>query len=223
MSLFAEIIQMSLYCRICEERIKIKKKKSFFESRFSSTIYCSFRCQFTSFRFVLLPAGIFFFATYFAIAFPLFNRDPDLWFLFVIMFPIIFLGLFLLIAGWVSIGIHMKIGREISRKKYHCFYCGYDVTLSNKEGSLLCNSCGNKVLFCNLCSKIVNPNDEIARIKPCNHIFHKNELLDFVEEEKYCPKCKGSINELSFHIDKNDEEFWIKVKRSFFLFVLTKY
>ena len=203
---------MSFYCRICEQRIKIKKKKSFFEPGFTSTTYCSFRCQIASFRFFLLPAGIFFLAAYFAIGFPLVNKDPDLWWLFVIMFPIIVIGLILLIAGLVSIIFYVKIRREISRKKYHCFYCGYDVTLTSKEGSLLCDSCGNKVLFCSLCSKIVNPDEDIARIKPCNHIFHKSELLDFVEEEKYCPRCKGSIDELSFHIDKNDEEFWVRAK-----------
>ncbi|MHA2309640.1 MAG: hypothetical protein ACXABJ_10205 [Candidatus Heimdallarchaeaceae archaeon] len=106
----------------------------------------------------------------------------------------------------------MKIRREISRKKFYCFYCRYDVTLSSKQGSLLCNSCGNKVLYCSLCSKIINPGEDIARIKPCNHIYHKSELLDFVEDEKHCPKCKGRIDELSFHIDKNDEELWVQAK-----------
>ena len=137
MSPILQIDSMSLYCRICKERIKIKKKKSFFKPRFNSTIYCSLKCQFTSFRFFLLPASIFFFKAYFAITFPRFNRDQDLWFLFLIMFPIIFLGLFLLTAGLISISIQMKIRRKISRKKYHCFYCGYDVTLPSKESSLL--------------------------------------------------------------------------------------
>jgi hypothetical protein len=203
---------MSLFCKICENRFKVQKKKHFFDNKFVSTTYCSFRCQFASFRFFLLPAGLFFFIAYFAIAFPLFNRDSDLWFLFIIMFPIIFFALILIVAGLISIVIYSRIRRELKLKKYHCFYCGYDVTLSSKKGSLLCDSCGNKVLYCNLCSKIINPNEEIARIKPCNHIFHKSELLDFVEEEKYCPKCKSNIAELSFEIDKNDEEFWIKAK-----------
>jgi len=203
---------MSLYCKICGERFKIVKKKSMFDSRFSSTTYCSLRCQFSSFRYFILPIGLFFFIAYFAIAFPLFNRDPDLWFLFLIMFPLPFVGLIFLIGGLISTGLYLRIKKEINMKKYHCFYCGYDVTVSSKQGSLLCESCGNKVLYCNLCSKIINPNEDIARIKPCNHIFHKSELLDYAEENKSCPKCRNKIDELSFKIEKNDEEFWVKAK-----------
>ncbi len=203
---------MSFYCKVCEERIKLKKPKSFFDSRFSSTKYCSFRCQFANLRFLLLPLGLFFLAAYIGIGLPLFFNDNDLWWLFVIMFPLIVFGLILSIAGLVSIIIHSRIKKKLKEKRFYCFYCGYDITFTSKEGSLLCNSCGNKVLFCNLCSKIVNPNEQIAIIKPCNHIFHKNELLDFVEEGNYCPKCRGEIKELSFKIDKNDEMFWQKTK-----------
>jgi len=109
------------------------------------------------------------------------------------MFPLIVLGLILFIAGIVSVIIRSSIIRKLKQKRFYCFYCGYDITFSSKEGSLLCNSCGNKAVFCNLCSKNVNPNEQIAIIKPCNHIFHKNELLDFVEEENHCPKCKGDL------------------------------
>ena len=196
---------MSLHCIICEERIKIKKTRSIFEPRYNSTKYCSFRCQFANLRILLLSIGIFLVIAYVSITIPLFNMDRDLWFLFIIMIPFLFLAIFLVIAGLVSLTIYVRIRRKITQKKYFCFFCGYDITLTSKEGSLLCNSCGNKVLFCNLCSKIINPGEKIAIIKPCNHVFHKAELLDFAEEENYCPKCKGKIEELSFEIKKSEE------------------
>jgi DNA-directed RNA polymerase subunit RPC12/RpoP len=160
----------------------------------------------------MLSIGIFLLIAYVSITIPLFNMDRDLWFLFVIMIPIIFLAIVLIIAGIVSLVAYTQIKYRIKQKKYYCFFCGFDLTTTSKEGSLLCNSCGNKVLFCNLCSKIINPREEIVLVKPCNHVFHKVELLDFVEEENHCPKCKRSIEELSFDLKKETKEFWEKAK-----------
>lgn len=205
---------MSLLCKVCGNRIKIptKKPSSFLVRPYISTKYCSLRCQIANYRYILISTGIFFITAYLAISVPLYNNDNDLWILFVAMFPLIFLGLFTLIAGFISLSIFLDIKRKLREKQFYCFYCGYDITYSSREGSLICNSCGNKVLFCNFCSKIINPNEEIAIIKPCNHIFHKGELLDYVEESNMCPKCHGEIKELSFKLDKNDEEFWLKAK-----------
>ena len=135
-----------------------------------------------------------------------------LWWLFIIMFPLPFVGLMGLIGGFTTLSIYHRTKRKLKERRFYCFFCGYDITLTSKEGSLLCDSCGNKVLFCSFCSKIINPNDEIARIKPCNHVFHKGELLDYVEESYTCPRCQGEIKELAFKIEKNDEEFWVKAK-----------
>jgi len=203
---------MSLHCKICEERIKIKKSRSFFEPRYNSTKYCSFRCQFANLRILMLSIGIFLVIVYVSISIPLYNMDSDLWFLFVIMIPLLFLAICLIIGGVVSTTIYTSIRRRINQKKYYCYFCGYDITQSSMEGSLLCNSCGNKVLYCSLCSKIINPGEQITMIKPCNHVFHKAELLDFAEEESFCPKCKGKIVELSFDLKKEKEVFWEKAK-----------
>ena len=206
---------MSLLCQVCGERIKIpkKQKRSFFpRSNMISTKYCSIRCQVSSYRYFLLGIGFFFLAVYLGISIPLFKNNSDLWILFVAMFPVMVLGLIGLISGLITLAIHSSIIKRVKQKRFYCYFCGYDITYSSKEGSLVCNSCGNKVLYCNFCSKIINPNEEIAVIKPCNHVFHKGELLDYVEESYTCPKCQGEIRELTFKIEKDDEEFWVKSK-----------
>ncbi|MCE7748157.1 MAG: hypothetical protein GPJ51_07150 [Candidatus Heimdallarchaeota archaeon] len=134
------------------------------------------------------------------------------WWLFIIMFPLPFIGLIGLIGGLVSLSVYLKIKKGLKEKRFYCYNCGYDITLTSKEGFLLCNSCGNKVLCCNFCSKIINPSDEVAVIKPCNHVFHKGELLDYVEDNYSCPKCQGEIKELAFKIEKDDKDFWVKAK-----------
>ena len=206
---------MSLLCKVCGERITLPKnrRRSFFRvPNVISTKYCSIRCQVSSYRYFLLGIGIFFLGTYLGISIPLFMNDSDLWILFVAMFPLIVVGLMALIGGFIALIVYTRIKKRIKQKRYYCYFCRYDITTTSKEGSLVCNSCGNKVLYCNFCSKIINPREEIAVIKPCNHVFHKGELLDYVEESYTCPRCRGEIEELAFKIDKNDDEFWIKAK-----------
>ncbi|MCE7748160.1 MAG: hypothetical protein GPJ51_07165 [Candidatus Heimdallarchaeota archaeon] len=197
---------MSLHCPVCEERVKIPKKRrgKFFLGPYVSTKYCSIRCQFSNYRYFLISFGLFFLGAYLAIGLPLYRNDPDLWWLFIIMFSLPFIGLIGLIGVFITPSIYRRIKKKLRERRFYCFFCGYDITSSSKEGSLLCNSCGNKVIFCNLCFKIVNPQEEIAVIKPCNHAFHKGELLDHVDESNTCPRCKGEIKELSFKLDKTD-------------------
>ncbi len=203
---------MSLQCVVCEERIKIQKTRTFFSPRFNFTKYCSMRCFLAAYRYLFLGLGFFFVAAYVGIGVPLIVNDGDLWWLFVIMFPLPFIGLIGLIGGIITSRINYTIKRKLKNKRYFCFHCGSDITYSCKQGSLLCDNCGNKVLYCNLCSKIINPNEKIAVVKPCQHAFHKAELLDFAEEGYTCPRCGGEIQELSFKLDKNDEQFWVKAK-----------
>ena len=206
---------MSLLCQICGDRIKLPKKRKGLLSnlgQFVSTKYCSVRCQFANLRYILLAIGVIFIAAYVAIGIPLYQNDPDLWWLFIIMFPLPFIGLIGLIGGLISLNIYITIKKRLKQEQFYCYNCGYNITHSSNEGSLLCDSCGNKVLYCSFCSKIINSQEQIAVIKPCNHVFHKGELLDYVEDNYSCPKCQGEIKELAFKIDKDDEEFWVKSK-----------
>jgi DNA-directed RNA polymerase subunit RPC12/RpoP len=203
---------MSLHCVVCENRIKLKKSRTFFSPQFNHTKYCSIRCFTAAYRYLFLGIGVFCIAVYIGVGVPLFANDADLWWLFIIMFPLPFIGLIGLIGGLIASRVHYSIKKKLRETRYFCFHCKSDITHSSNQGSLLCDNCGNKVLYCNLCSKIINPDEEIAVVKPCQHAFHKAELLDFAEEGYTCPRCGGEIHELSFKLDKNDEQFWIKTK-----------
>jgi len=150
----------------------------------------------------MLIAGLVTLGAYLGISLPLFYSDDDLWFLFVVMFPIIFLGLIFIgvsIGGFIS---KVRKNQELARRQTYCMFCGDNITDITSKGALVCMKCGNKTPFCNLCNKIINQYEDIVIIKPCGHVFHRVELLDWAEENKNCPKCKGKIKELSF--DLND-------------------
>ena len=189
---------MSLRCKVCNDIIKIKKQ------RFGrvDVRYCSLRCRFVGMRITMLVGGLFFLILYFGMILPLYYSADDLWVFLVAFSPFIFFGFILLglsIMGFVS---KTKKNQEMAKKQYYCMFCGNNITEITSKGALVCMRCGNKTPFCNLCNKIINQNEDITIIKPCGHVFHRDELLDWAEENKYCPKCKGEIRELSF--DLND-------------------
>ena len=37
-------------------------------------------------------------------------------------------------------------------------------------------------------------NEKVLKLEPCGHIFHNKELLKWIEDNKQCPKCKGTMN-----------------------------
>ncbi len=163
--------------------------------------YCSLRCRLISMRIPMFIVGVAFLGIYLGISLPLFNSDNDLWFLFIVMFPIIVIGLIFLGIGAAGFVFRARKNQEISQKQYYCMFCGENITNITSKGALVCMKCGNKTPFCNLCNKIINQYEDIVIINPCGHIFHRDELLDWAEENKYCPKCKGKINTLSFNLN----------------------
>lgn len=89
-------------------------------------------------RIGMLIAALLIFATYLGISIPLYYSDENLWFLFVIMFPIIFFGLILMgfsIAGFIA---KVKKKQELARKQYYCMFCGDNITDITSQGALVC-------------------------------------------------------------------------------------
>ena len=153
-------------------------------------------------RVPMLAIGLALISVCLGVLLAMYSFDDDLWILFAAMSPMILGGLTSLgfsVFGFVS---KARINREIAQKQYYCMFCGDNITEITKKGALVCMKCGNKTPFCNLCNKIINQHEDITIIKPCGHIFHRDELLDWAEENKNCPKCNGKIKELSF--DLND-------------------
>ena len=191
-------MQMSLRCKVCNERIKVKKRKFGYVD---SSKHCSHRCQFIASRVVLLIGGLANLGAYFGISVPLYYSYDNSSLFFIVSFPLLLLGLILLglgIGGFVN---KASNDQDIAQRQYYCMFCGDNITEITSKGALMCMRCGNKTPFCNICNKIINQHEDITIIKPCGHVFHRDELLDWAEENKFCPKCNGKIKELSFELN----------------------
>ena len=55
-------------------------------------------------------------------------------------------------------------------------------------------SCGEIIHFCDLCHTHIYSGAEILQLEPCGHIFHKGELLDWIDNNKVCPKCAAEVD-----------------------------
>ncbi|MHA1200371.1 MAG: RING finger domain-containing protein [Candidatus Heimdallarchaeaceae archaeon] len=88
----------------------------------------------------------------------------------------------------------------VSVSKVQCYYCSSDETLSADEQIHFCMKCGKELLICEICGKFVNHKERTLKLEPCQHIFHRKELLDWMEQSDECPKCQVLIESVDTHI-----------------------
>ncbi len=74
-----------------------------------------------------------------------------------------------------------------------CFYCQSEIT-EIPEGKGVCMGCGEIIHYCDLCQNHIFARDKILQLEPCGHIFHKGELLDWIDNNKVCPKCAAEVD-----------------------------
>lgn len=102
---------------------------------------------------------------------------------------------------WITCIIHIVKGTKLrkainykqSKKIKLCFYCQSEIA-DIPEGKGVCMGCGEIIHFCDLCQKHIFSGDEILQLEPCGHIFHKGELLDWIDNNKVCPKCAAEVD-----------------------------
>ena len=83
------------------------------------------------------------------------------------------------------------------KRKLQCLYCEAILVEVEDEGPIVCLNCGKKAPYCEICKNIIVEGEKIVQTKPCNHIFHKNHILEWIKVKGTCPICKEPINEES--------------------------
>jgi len=82
-------------------------------------------------------------------------------------------------------------------QKKQCLYCEADLVDVEDEGPIVCLNCGKKAPYCEVCKNIITAGEKITQVKSCNHVFHKNHILEWIKIKGTCPICKNQINEES--------------------------
>ena len=83
------------------------------------------------------------------------------------------------------------------KRKLQCLYCEAILVEVEDEGPIVCLNCGKKAPYCEVCKNIIVEGEKVVQTKPCNHIFHKNHILEWIKVKGTCPICKEQINEES--------------------------
>ena len=77
---------------------------------------------------------------------------------------------------------------------YSCIFCNHEYDKRIFGAPTECQNCGKESPFCDICYEYIFSGKPVYQIQNCGHIFHKSDLLDYLENEEICPKCKQKIS-----------------------------
>ena len=99
-----------------------------------------------------------------------------------------------------------------SKKIWRCLYCQEDLEQTGDLDITTCQNCGNKIPICAMCNDSIFSEDKVYQLKPCNHLFHKVCMYEWIAENQKCPICEERIKEVS--IDMSDIQAFISESES---------
>lgn len=80
-------------------------------------------------------------------------------------------------------------------RKLKCLYCSEDLEDMTSSRALFCPSCGKKTPICEICKNIIVAGQKILLIKTCEHFFHKDHIIEWLNAKGTCPLCREKITE----------------------------
>ncbi|MHA1397511.1 MAG: RING finger protein [Candidatus Heimdallarchaeaceae archaeon] len=87
-------------------------------------------------------------------------------------------------------------------KKFSCLFCGQEYEKRVYGAPTKCSNCGEESPFCDICYDYIFLGKPVYKINDCGHIFHKEHLLDYIEHNETCPKCKEKITSIDLMTDQ---------------------
>ena len=114
----------------------------------------------------------------------------------------IFFGPIFIIRGIKGRNLSKTRGYEFEKTIYSCLFCDHEYKKRIYGGPTKCVNCGEESPFCDLCFNYIFSKHTVFQIQDCGHIFHKRELLDYLENKEICPKCRNQINSINLKIQK---------------------
>jgi len=190
-------------CVVCGNRDVSTK----YLSNRSNKFYCSKECMLVensekqlivSIVFILIPAipGIL-------LTIVFLNRSEL--FLIPVTISMIFIGvpigLFLIIQGLKGKKLKKQRNLISTTSSYSCMFCGHEYDKRIYGGPTICLNCGKESPFCDICYDYIFSGKPVYRLQDCGHIFHKTDLLDYLENNDICPKCKQQISSIDLMLD----------------------
>ncbi|NPD90319.1 MAG: hypothetical protein HGN29_16525 [Asgard group archaeon] len=166
------------------------------------SLYCSKRCMRMGIRKHMLAYSIFVFLTLFSTGVIFYFDDYLSYFFYILMAAGFLTALpFAIMSLRGFINFKEEKQRKLFEKNY-CIYCGEELERPSDAGPLVCMRCGKKTPICGICNGRIEKEEEVFKATPCGHIFHRRELLDWLESNNICPVCKEKISEVDINFKK---------------------
>ncbi|NPD88603.1 MAG: hypothetical protein HGN29_07755 [Asgard group archaeon] len=188
-------------CAVCGNRSVTTK---YFNSR-TRKLYCSKECMQISNRKSFLYVSIFMIVVTLAggISAFILLREQDL---ILSIAPLIVIGFgvpfsLYLFTQYLK-GRQLVKSRSIESENiiYSCLFCNHEYENRIFGAPTICQKCGKESPFCDICYEYIFAGKPVYQIQNCGHIFHKTDLLDYLENEETCPKCKQEISSINLKI-----------------------
>ena len=94
---------------------------------------------------------------------------------------------------------HQKGVKSEKLRELKCLYCNTELESFQLDKPVVCSKCGKKAPFCEVCKNIIIAGDKVLQSTNCDHIFHKEHILEWINVKSECPVCKEKINEENLH------------------------
>lgn len=189
-------------CAVCGSR----EITTHYLSSLSGKLYCSKDCMLiaNSRRLISVSVAISIVTFTIGIFLLVLILSEDLYSL--IEFPILVFALGL--AFGITLSIQGLKGRNLRKERdleseniiYACIFCRYEYDKRIYGAPTICRSCGKESPFCDICYEYIFDGKSVYQIQNCGHVFHKSDLLDYLENEEICPKCKQKISSIDLEI-----------------------
>ena len=86
------------------------------------------------------------------------------------------------------------------RGKAKCYHCGTEI----EKPDLPCPSCSKASPKCSVCRGALVTTDNIVSCPHCQHMAHKEHIMNWLNIRSSCPLCKGQLTERSLVVHNWD-------------------
>ena len=114
---------------------------------------------------------------------------------FIILGALIIFGLYLIFTPDKEEAEKAKDAVQKDKEKNICLFCKNKIEKTDDQDLGVCSSCGKQSPLCEICKNPMTSDQQLLQAETCEHIYHKEHILEWLKIKETCPVCKVKINE----------------------------
>ncbi|MBY9001153.1 MAG: hypothetical protein KGD64_09580, partial [Candidatus Heimdallarchaeota archaeon] len=84
-----------------------------------------------------------------------------------------------------------------TKKEMKCLFCEseFKIDIDQENRHANCPNCDEKIPICEICRSHLTLGEKIVQSSTCNHVYHKDHILEWIKIKSNCPVCKEPLVE----------------------------